>query len=113
MPEDASPPTDSERGDRGSAVQRAIALLEMIVAENRPMSLAQMAETLALPKPTVHRLAARLEAEGMLAREPAGANIESVQAQAAAAKAFADANNGTPPAGYFVIGDGPIIGNKQ
>jgi uncharacterized repeat protein (TIGR01451 family) len=41
------------------------------------------------------------------------ANIESVQAQAAAAKAFADANNGTPPAGYFVIGDGPIIGNKQ
>jgi DNA-binding IclR family transcriptional regulator len=72
VPEDAFPPADNERSDRGSAVQRAIALLEMIVAENRPMSLAQMAETLALPKPTVHRLAARLEAEGMLAREPAG-----------------------------------------
>ena len=40
-------------------------------------------------------------------------NVASVMAQAAAAKAFADANNGAPPVGYFVIGDGPIIGNKQ
>jgi hypothetical protein len=36
-----------------------------------------------------------------------------VDAQAAAAKAFCEANNGAPPAGYFVIGDGPIIGPKQ
>jgi uncharacterized repeat protein (TIGR01451 family) len=41
------------------------------------------------------------------------ANVASVNSQAAAAKSFADANNGAPPAGYFVIGDGPIIGNKQ
>jgi uncharacterized repeat protein (TIGR01451 family) len=41
------------------------------------------------------------------------ANIDAVIAEAAAAKAYADANNGTAPAGYFVIGDGPIIGNKQ
>jgi uncharacterized repeat protein (TIGR01451 family) len=41
------------------------------------------------------------------------AAIASVEAQAAAAKAFADANNGAPPAGYFVIGDGAIIGPKQ
>ncbi|MCG8544708.1 MAG: IclR family transcriptional regulator [Alphaproteobacteria bacterium] len=60
------------RTDRGSAVQRTFALLEMIVSENRPMSLAQMAERLALPKPTVHRLASRLESEGLLAREPSG-----------------------------------------
>jgi DNA-binding IclR family transcriptional regulator len=72
MPEDAGLPVEDDRGDRGSAVRRAFALIEMIVAEQRPMSLAQMAETLALPKPTVHRLAARLEADGMLAREPAG-----------------------------------------
>jgi IclR family transcriptional regulator, acetate operon repressor len=83
MPEDAPLPPENDRdddrddrgddrGDRSSAVQRAFALLEMIVAENRPMSLAQMADTLDLPKPTVHRLAARLEAEGMLAREPSG-----------------------------------------
>ena len=36
-----------------------------------------------------------------------------VDAQAAAAKAFCEANNFTPPPGYFVIGDGPIIGPKQ
>ena len=40
-------------------------------------------------------------------------DIASVNAQAAAAKAYADANAGAPPPGYFVIGDGPIIGPKQ
>jgi DNA-binding IclR family transcriptional regulator len=57
---------------RTSAVQRAFALIEMVVAENRPMSLAQMADRLDLPKPTVHRLASRLEADDLLAREPSG-----------------------------------------
>jgi uncharacterized repeat protein (TIGR01451 family) len=41
------------------------------------------------------------------------ANVNAVNAEAAAAKAFADSHNGTAPAGYFVIGDGPVIGNKQ
>jgi hypothetical protein len=36
-----------------------------------------------------------------------------VDAQAAAAKAFCEANAGAAPPGYFVIGDGPIIGPKQ
>jgi hypothetical protein len=36
-----------------------------------------------------------------------------VDAQAAAAKAFCEANSGAAPPGYFVIGDGPIIGPKQ
>jgi uncharacterized repeat protein (TIGR01451 family) len=49
----------------------------------------------------------------VVAKSSSAANVDSVNAQAAAAKAFADANNGAPPAGYFVIGDGPIIGNKQ
>jgi uncharacterized repeat protein (TIGR01451 family) len=46
-------------------------------------------------------------------KSSSAANVNSVNAQAAAAKAFADANNGAAPAGYFAIGDGPIIGNKQ
>ena len=41
------------------------------------------------------------------------ANIDSVNAQAAAAKSYAQSQGGTPPPGYFVIGDGPIIGPKQ
>lgn len=36
-----------------------------------------------------------------------------VDSQAAAAKAFCETNNGAAPPGYFVIGDGPIIGPKQ
>jgi uncharacterized repeat protein (TIGR01451 family) len=42
-----------------------------------------------------------------------GGALASVQAQAAAAKAFADANGGAAPAGFFMIGDGPVIGPKQ
>jgi DNA/RNA endonuclease G (NUC1) len=41
------------------------------------------------------------------------ANIDAVNAQAAAAASYAQSHNGVPPPGYFVIGDGPIIGPKQ
>ena len=41
------------------------------------------------------------------------ANIDSVNAQAATAVAYASSHGGTPPPGYFIIGDGPIIGPKQ
>ena len=41
------------------------------------------------------------------------ANIDAVNAQAAAAASYAQAHEGVPPSGYFVIGDGPIIGPKQ
>jgi hypothetical protein len=37
----------------------------------------------------------------------------SVAAQAAAALTFCNANAGTAPAGYFVVGDGPVIGPNQ
>jgi hypothetical protein len=40
------------------------------------------------------------------------ASKASVAAQAAAAQAYCEAH-GTAPPGYFVIGDGPIIGPKQ
>jgi len=33
------------------------------------------------------------------------AALHSVESQAAAARAFCNANDGTPPAGYFVVGD--------
>jgi photosystem II stability/assembly factor-like uncharacterized protein len=41
------------------------------------------------------------------------AALASVQHQAATAKSFCLANNGQPPPGYFVIGDGAVIGPKQ
>ncbi len=41
------------------------------------------------------------------------ASIAAVEAQALAAEAYAAANNGNPPADYFVVGDGPVVGPKQ
>jgi uncharacterized repeat protein (TIGR01451 family) len=40
-------------------------------------------------------------------------SVTSVLSQAAAAESYANANNGAMPPGYFVIGDGPVIGPKQ
>lgn len=39
--------------------------------------------------------------------------ISSVNAQAAAAQAYCETHNGAPPPGYFVVGDGPVVGPKQ
>jgi hypothetical protein len=44
---------------------------------------------------------------------PGNKDQDAVNAQAAAAKAYCLAHNGAPPPGYFVIGDGPVIGPKQ
>ena len=41
------------------------------------------------------------------------AKLAEVNAQATAALSYAQANNGATPPGYFVIGDGAIIGPKQ
>jgi hypothetical protein len=37
----------------------------------------------------------------------------AVNAQAAAAKTFCTNNGGAAPAGYFLVGDGPVVGPKQ
>lgn len=44
-------------------------------------------------------------------KSQSAADIAAVNAAAAAARAFCEAN-GAPPAGYFVVGDGPIVGSK-
>ena len=41
------------------------------------------------------------------------ASISSVNAQAAAAKAFCEANDGGVPPGYVMVGIGPVIGPRQ
>jgi len=41
------------------------------------------------------------------------ASLQSAEKQAVAAQNFCLAHDGTAPAGYFVIGDGPVIGSKQ
>ncbi|HEY0173886.1 MAG TPA: cadherin-like domain-containing protein [Pyrinomonadaceae bacterium] len=41
------------------------------------------------------------------------ASLSAVNAQAAAAVAAFNANGNNPPAGYFLVGDGPTVGPKQ
>ncbi len=52
-------------------VVKAFALVEAILAANRPLSLPELAEALGRPKQTVHRTARQLEDHGFLFREPA------------------------------------------
>ncbi|MEQ8322887.1 MAG: IclR family transcriptional regulator [Rhodospirillales bacterium] len=51
-------------------VVKAFAVIEVILAARRPLSLPELAETLGRPKQTVHRTARQLEEHGFLYREP-------------------------------------------
>jgi len=51
---------------------RLVVLLETIAAHERPLSLQDLAEITAWPKPTLHRMLQQLEAAGLLQREADG-----------------------------------------
>lgn len=51
---------------------RLIELLELLAAQGRPLSLAELQLLSPWPKPTLHRMLQQLEAGGLLAREPDG-----------------------------------------
>lgn len=54
----------------GSAILRAIRILEALAEHERPPQLGEIAHAVALPKPTVLRILATLELAGVIAREP-------------------------------------------
>ena len=56
--------------DNVPATLRAVAVLEALVAAERPPSLADLTATLRLPKPTLYRMLGMLEGAGLVAREP-------------------------------------------
>lgn len=49
---------------------RAVSILEYVVTQEEPPSLAQLSRALELPKPTTHRLANALERVGLLRKDP-------------------------------------------
>ena len=57
-----------------------------------------------------HRLQSKLRERGDAVFRR---RMQSVLSEAAAAASYAGANNGAPLPGYFVVGDGPVIGSKQ
>lgn len=56
--------------DNVPATLRAVGVIEALVASERPASLAELTAALRLPKPTLYRMLAMLEAANLVAREP-------------------------------------------
>ncbi|HVJ60377.1 MAG TPA: IclR family transcriptional regulator [Burkholderiaceae bacterium] len=76
-----------------SSSERSLRLLQCVAAAERAISLAELAERLELPKPTLHRLCTQLVAQGFLARD---LDEKSYSAGAALrALAFDTLNRGT------------------
>ncbi len=56
-------------GSSGSSAERCLRLLSTLADEGRPLSLAELVESLKLPKATVHRLCAQMMETGFVARD--------------------------------------------
>lgn len=63
-------PRSDEGVPAGSAILRAVRVMEAIAASPAPPQLAELCKALALPKPTVFRILSTLEYAGLVAREP-------------------------------------------
>jgi IclR family acetate operon transcriptional repressor len=63
----------SRKEDKIPATLRSFAVLESLVAAERPASLTEIVKASALPKPTVYRMLAMLETAGLVARDPGAA----------------------------------------
>ena len=61
--------TPESEGPGGSAAERSLRLLALLVAEPRALTLAELSQRLALPKATTHRLCMQLMDAGFLARD--------------------------------------------
>jgi DNA-binding IclR family transcriptional regulator len=55
-----------------TAIQKAFRLMQAIAASDEPQPLAELADLIGMPKPTVHRLLAQLEDVGIVGRDLTG-----------------------------------------
>lgn len=66
------PEASQDAEKTATAIQKAVRLMQAIAAAGEPQQLAELAEHIGMPKPTVHRLLSQLEDVGMVNRELAG-----------------------------------------
>jgi DNA-binding IclR family transcriptional regulator len=57
---------DSAKRSKGSSINRVLEIIELISISERPLSPADLAFTLEIPKPSIHRLLQQLEADGFV-----------------------------------------------
>jgi DNA-binding IclR family transcriptional regulator len=60
---------NADKQERGSALYKAMLVLETVLEHNRPVGLPALAAQLGLPRQTVHRVLQQLEANGLLQRD--------------------------------------------
>lgn len=65
----------SDAHDRIPTNMRMIFILETLAQAGRPLSVAELGETVDLPKPTLHRLCTTLEEDGFLIRDSIGGRL--------------------------------------
>lgn len=65
----------NETHDRIPTNMRMILILETLAGAGRPLSVAELGETVDLPKPTLHRLCTTLEEDGFLIRDSIGGRL--------------------------------------
>jgi DNA-binding IclR family transcriptional regulator len=68
----ADPDDDFRDVAKSTAIQKAVRLMQAIAAANEPQQLAELAEHIGMPKPTVHRLLSQLEEVGVVGRDLGG-----------------------------------------
>lgn len=56
--------------ERGSALEKALLVVDAVVSKDQPVGLAYLTGELDLPKPTIHRVLAQLERAGLVQRAP-------------------------------------------
>lgn len=57
---------EAKSKDRGSSIQRALQIIEIVSSASFPLTPSEINRTLNLPKPSIHRLCSQLEEEGYL-----------------------------------------------
>lgn len=62
----------AKKNDRNAPTVRAFSVLDVLASNDRPVSLAELASQVRLPKPSVHRLLAQLGSVDLVRREPGG-----------------------------------------
>ena len=60
---------DPSKQERGSALEKALAVLESVIGQAGPVGLPDLTSQLGLPRQTIHRILQQLESNGLLQRD--------------------------------------------
>lgn len=69
--------SDSAKRSKGSSINRVLEIIELVSISERPLSPADLAFSLDIPKPSIHRLLQHLEADGFVQRDWRGLIVPS------------------------------------